>query len=87
MWTYPQQNHWKQWISLAAADGKLIVLEESGKLSRIAASPEAYRAISSCVLEKDGKRYRKFYTAPVLCNGRIYCRNYAGDLICIDVRR
>jgi hypothetical protein len=30
---------------------------------------------------------RRFYTPPVLCNGLIYCRNYAGELICIDVRK
>jgi hypothetical protein len=23
---------------------------------------------------------------PVLANGRIYCRNAAGDLVCLDVR-
>ena len=26
------------------------------------------------------------WTVPVLANGRIYCRNAAGDLVCLDVR-
>jgi hypothetical protein len=28
-----------------------------------------------------------FRTPPVLCNGRLYCRNYSGDMICIDVSK
>jgi hypothetical protein len=32
------------------------------------------------------KKARVFPTPPVLCGGRIYCRNYAGDLVCIDMR-
>jgi outer membrane protein assembly factor BamB len=26
----------------------------------------------------------KCWTAPVLANGRIYCRNAAGDLVCVS---
>ena len=26
------------------------------------------------------------WTSPVLANGRIYCRNEAGDLVCLDVQ-
>jgi outer membrane protein assembly factor BamB len=28
----------------------------------------------------------KCWTVPVLANGLIYCRNAAGDLVCLDVR-
>ena len=26
------------------------------------------------------------YTVPVLANGRLYCRNHPGDLVCLDLR-
>jgi len=29
----------------------------------------------------------KFWNYPVLCNGRIYCRSYWGELVCIDVSK
>jgi hypothetical protein len=33
------------------------------------------------------RRPRVFATPPVLCDGKIYCRSYAGDLVCIDVSK
>ncbi|MBA7524890.1 hypothetical protein ES705_17035 [subsurface metagenome] len=33
------------------------------------------------------RKLRQFLTPPVLYKGKIYCRNYAGDLICIDVSK
>jgi outer membrane protein assembly factor BamB len=77
----------KQCVTLMAADGKLIVLCENGFLSIAEASPEAYKEISSgSVLSQNGT-FLKFWVPPVLCNGRIYCRNHAGELICIDVSK
>jgi outer membrane protein assembly factor BamB len=29
----------------------------------------------------------KCWTTPVLSNGRIYCRNAKGDLVCLDVSK
>lgn len=72
--------------SLMAADGKLIILDDLGMLYICAASPEGYREISKCSLLQDVKKPGKFWTPPVLCGGRIYCRSYAGELLCIDVR-
>jgi outer membrane protein assembly factor BamB len=73
--------------SLISADGKLIILEEYGTLHIAEATPSAYHEISSCnVLEREDKRIQ-FWTPPVLCNGKIYCRNHYGDLICIDVSK
>jgi hypothetical protein len=60
--------------SLCAADGILRIVETT---------PEAYTEISSCELPV--KRIPKWWTMPVLCGGKIYCRNYYGDLVCIDV--
>lgn len=71
--------------SVTAADGKLIILEENGTLHIAQATPSAYQEISSCDLYRGEKAHRLFYTPPVLCNGRIYCRNFSGDLFCLDV--
>jgi len=67
--------------ALMAADGKLIVLSESGDLLIGPASPKEF-APSARAKVLDGK----CWTVPVLANGRIYCRNGAGDLVCVDVR-
>jgi outer membrane protein assembly factor BamB len=71
--------------SLIAADGKLIILEQNGTLHVIEATPSAYKEISSCDVYAGEPRGRKFWSPPVLCNGKVYCRNYSKDLICIDV--
>jgi len=47
----------------------------------------SYKEISSADVLDGEKKPRNFWTPPVLCNGRIYCRNYAGDLVCIDVSK
>lgn len=74
-------------ISLMAADGKLIVLNEKGILYIAEASPSGFTPLSKCDVLKGEATIRRFYTPPVLCKGRIYCRNYAGELICIDVSK
>ena len=67
--------------SLIIADGKLILLSEKGKLSIASASPEGFKVTAQAqVLEG------KCWTSPVLANGRIFCRNVAGDVVCLDVR-
>jgi outer membrane protein assembly factor BamB len=71
--------------SLIAADNKLIILEVDGTLHIAEATQDAYREISSCTLPTE--IFHKWWTPPVLCNGKIYCRNYTGDLVCIDVSK
>ena len=73
--------------SLIAADGKLIILEEDGTLHIAEATPASYKEISSCDVLGGERRVRMFWTPPVLYKGKIYCRNYAGDLVCIDVSK
>ena len=73
--------------TLIAADGKLIILDEEGNLHIAEATPSSYQEISSCDVIEDEEKPRQFWTPPVLCNGKIYCRNLAGDLICIDVSK
>jgi outer membrane protein assembly factor BamB len=66
--------------SLMIADGKLIILGEKGKLVIAEASPEGYKELASAEILTG-----KCWTVPVLANGRIYARNAAGQLICVDV--
>jgi outer membrane protein assembly factor BamB len=68
--------------SLMLADGTLIILSERGKLVTAKASPEKYEELSSAQILTG-----KCWTVPVLSNGRIYARNAAGDLVCVDVRK
>jgi hypothetical protein len=74
-------------VCFSMADGKLIVLDDLGTLSVAEASPRGFQVISSCDVLAGEKRPRKFWTPPVLCNGKIYCRNFAGDLVCLEVSR
>lgn len=67
--------------SLMLADGKLIVLGEAGKLVIAQASPDEYKELASTQILEG-----RCWTVPVLANGRVYARNAAGDLVCIDVR-
>jgi outer membrane protein assembly factor BamB len=67
--------------SLILADGKLIVLGETGQLVIADASPEKFNELASAgILEG------RCWTAPVLANGLVYARTAAGDLVCVDVR-
>jgi outer membrane protein assembly factor BamB len=67
--------------SLLAADGKLIVLGERGELVVAEASPDAFKPLARAQVLGG-----KCWTTPVLANGRLYCRNAQGDLVCLDVR-
>ena len=73
--------------SLIAADGKLIILEDDGTLHIAEATPSSYNDLSSGDVLEGERTFRKFWTPPVLYRGKIYCRNYGGDLVCIDVSK
>ncbi len=76
---------WKQktgFGSLVAVDSKLIYLNEIGEIIAIEADPGSYKEISRA---KSGLT-AKCWTMPVLSNGRLYCRNDRGDLLCIDLK-
>ena len=73
--------------SLIAADEKLIILEIDGTLRIAEATPSSYRELSSADVLGGEKQQRLFATLPVLYDGKIYCRNYSGDLICVDVSK
>jgi outer membrane protein assembly factor BamB len=58
----------------------LIVLGEKGKLVIAEATPDGYKELASAQILEG-----KCWTVPVLANGRIYARNAAGDLVCVNV--
>jgi len=66
--------------ALMAADGKLIVLSEKGELMVCVAKPEKFEPLARAQVLGG-----KCWTVPVLSNGRIYCRNVQGNLVCLDV--
>jgi len=68
--------------SLIAADGKLIVLSDDGRLVVVQAAPDGYKPLTDEAQVLGGK----CWTSPVLSHGRVYCRNAKGDLVCVDLR-
>ena len=65
-----------------AADGKLIVTGSKGELLVFAASPDGPKILARAKVLNG-----KCWTAPVLANGFIYCRNSQGDIVCVDVHK
>lgn len=65
----------------SARRGKLIIQSsEGGELVVAEAGPGAYRELRRCQVFAGEART---FTAPVVANGRIYCRSYAGELVCL----
>ncbi len=63
------------------ADGKLIALGGTGELMVAPATPSGFKPTARAQVLGG-----KCWTAPVLANGRIYCRNSRGDVVVVDVR-
>ncbi len=63
------------------ADDKLIALGGTGELSVAPATPSGFKPMARAQVLGG-----KCWTAPVLANGRIYCRNSHGDVVVLDVR-
>jgi outer membrane protein assembly factor BamB len=71
--------------SYIMADGKLIIMDQKGDLVVAQVSPEGCKELGRIRVLK-GRGAYEFMATPVLAGGRIYCRNHAGDLVCLDVR-
>jgi outer membrane protein assembly factor BamB len=67
--------------SVMLADGKLIVLSDDGELCIVEASPEGYRE-----LDKSRILTGRCWTVPILANGKIYARNAAGTVVCVELQ-
>lgn len=68
--------------SLVAADGKLFYLNDAGTVAVIPANPQKF-AVTSQGDVLDGQ----CWTAPVLANGRLYCRNSEGTLVAVEMTK
>jgi outer membrane protein assembly factor BamB len=69
--------------SLMIADGKIVAMSSKGDLVLAEASPQAYKELGRVPVLGGAS---KCWTMPILCGGRIYCRNQAGDLVCLSVQ-
>jgi outer membrane protein assembly factor BamB len=67
--------------ALTVADGKIIALSDKGELFAAAASPQSFSPISRAQVLGG-----RCWTVPTLANGRIYCRNAKGTVVCLDVK-
>jgi outer membrane protein assembly factor BamB len=77
------QRGFDEFGTLIASDGKLIVQAgKSGTLSIVEATPTAFRELRKMKVFTDEPAT---FTAPVLAHGRLYCRSYAGEMVCLDL--
>lgn len=76
-WTFPGIGAG----TVMVAKDHLIVLSARGTLFFAPVSPEGFEPVFQ--MQALGG---KCWTAPVLANGRLYCRNAEGDLVCLDLR-
>jgi outer membrane protein assembly factor BamB len=69
--------------ALMAADGLLVILtSDEGKLVVARAGRERYEEVRRAVVFAGDPRT---FTAPVLANGRLHARSYAGEVVCLRV--
>ncbi len=81
------RKKWEKQIGaemLVAAGKRLLVLTKRGELVIVKASASGYTELAKVRVISPRN---KMWTMPVICNGRIYCRNGNGDLVCIDVSK
>ncbi|QDT66534.1 PQQ-binding-like beta-propeller repeat protein [Calycomorphotria hydatis] len=67
--------------SLMIADGKLVMLSDTGMLTIAEARPDEYVQLAQTEVHTG-----QCWTHPVLSHGRVFVRNSEGELVCIDVR-
>lgn len=65
---------------LSAAGDTLIILNDRGELITAKATPDGFRELARA--QPIGK---KCWTTPTLAGGKLYIRNQAGTLVCLDV--
>ena len=67
--------------SLMAVQENLLVLGETGNLALGTASPKGFKPTTEAQILRG-----RCWTVPVYSGGRIYARNAAGNLVCVDAR-
>jgi len=63
------------------ADGKVIGLEETGRLVVVEATPAACKIVAQAQILGG-----RCWSAPALADGRLFVRNATGDAVCLDLR-
>jgi outer membrane protein assembly factor BamB len=76
-WSYPGVGSG----GFMVADHKIIMLTDGGELLVGEVSPDAFVPIAQAQVIRPS-----CWSSPTLANGRIYCRNNKGDLVCLDVK-
>ena len=66
--------------AVTKAGSRLIAMTERGLLVAVEATPDGYKELGRCQVLQG-----RTWTMPVLADGRIYCRNTPGDMVCLDV--
>jgi outer membrane protein assembly factor BamB len=66
--------------SLMIVDGKLLLLSEDGRLVVAEAKPEGFKQLAETPILEG-----RCWTVPVLLDGRVYARNAAGKLVCVEL--
>jgi outer membrane protein assembly factor BamB len=67
---------------IIVADGKIVALAANGELLIAPVSTEGFTPTARAQILGG-----KSWTAPVLANGLVYCRNSRGDLVAVDLRK
>ena len=70
--------------SVLMVDDKLILLDEKGEIIVAEVAGEKYRELIKFQIKEKRKL---FWTPPVLCKGRLFIKNYSGNLLCIDISK
>jgi outer membrane protein assembly factor BamB len=70
--------------SVLMADDKLILLNQKGEIIIASVDKTQYQELAKYQIEELQKL---FWTPPVLCKGRLFVKNYYGNLYCIDVSK
>ena len=69
--------------TLILVDGHLIALGDRGKLVLAEANSQCFKALGTVQMPAEGR----YWTVPAVSCGRIFVRNAAGDVVCVDVRK
>ena len=67
---------------LLLAGSTLVLQGQHGDITLAAATPDGYKPFGSAqVLDSD-----ECWVAPAIINGRLFCRSWEGELVCIDLK-
>ncbi len=68
------------WGNVLVCDGKLLLLRETGELIVGLASPDAWHELARAQVLPGPT-----WSPPAISNGRLFCRNRAGSVVCVQI--